>query len=293
MLAIIEQEAASAIGADNQSTSDRGKMLSYYMGEAKHELSPPDVEGRSRVVSKDTMDTIEWIMPSLMRMFASSDDVVRFQPEDQEDEQAVSDATEYCGYLFFRKNPGFRTLHDAIKNCLIQRQAAIKVYCDESSEVREERYNGVSMMEVEAIQLDPDVEVTELEQTDEDAFTVVARRKTAKKHHKVVGVPPEELRFNKDATCIEDARFVQHRSKKTLSDLISLGYDRAKLRSIPMDENSNEREEYDTDLSDAEAARRDEALREIELCETYIKVDVDGDGIAEFRKVIHAGKVVF
>lgn len=303
LLAIIEQEARSAIGADDTSRSDREKMLSAYMGEAKGDLAPPDIEGRSRVVSKDLMDTVEWTMPSLMRMFTGSDDVIRFAPEDEEDEQAVDDATEYCGYLFFRKNAGFTVLHDAIKNSLIQRQAAVKVWCEVSTEQASERYEGVSMMDVQALSEDLDVEITELaeageamgEQGPEPAFNVVARRKSEKKHHKVVGVPPEELRFNKDARQIEDARFVQHRTKRTVSDLLAMGYERRKVLTVPAnsDDERDEQREHDDGLSTEDSQRMDEALREIELCETYIKADFDNDGIAEMRKVVHAGLVVF
>lgn len=44
------------------------------------------MQGRSQVVSKDALDTVEWMMPSLMRTFAGSDDVVRFEPEEESDE---------------------------------------------------------------------------------------------------------------------------------------------------------------------------------------------------------------
>jgi hypothetical protein len=296
-------------------------MLSAYMGEAKHELAPPAVEGRSKIVSKDQMDTVEWMMPSLMRMFASSDDVIKFEPETQQDEQAVKDATDYVSYLFWRKNPGFRTLHDAIKNALIQRQAVVKVYCDETTDERTERYHGLSQLDIEALSGDPEIEVVsktphgeqqgdpsqqqpdpsgQMQPQMEPMFDVVCKRRTPARKMKVVGVPPEEIRINKAARTIEDARFVQQRTMKSISDLRSLGYDDDKLKKLPSDpgdrqwtyENA-ERGAYDHTLSDAAQARMDDALREIELCESYIKVDYDGDGIAEYRKVIHAGQAIF
>lgn len=275
-------------------------MLAFYNGEAKGELAPPAVDGRSRVVSKDMMDTVEWMQPSLMRMFASSDDAIRFQPEDEADDEIVEDVNEYVAYLFWRKNPGFTVLHDAIKNALIQRQSAIKVYCDRSSDRREERYNGLSMVDVQALHDDPEVEIVELTeagtvmgpQGEEPSFDVVARRKADKTQIKVVGVPPEELRFNKDARSIEEARFVQHRTQKTVSDLISLGYDASKVRSLPSDEKTLDDERF-AELTASEQVRMDEALRTVELCESYIRVDQDGDGVAEFRHVVHAGQVVF
>lgn len=117
--------------------SDREKAMSYYQGEALGELAPPEVEGRSRVVSKELMDVVEWTMPGLMEMFASTDDVVAFEPPGPAEEKNCKDATRYCGYILHRKNPGFTILHDAIKSALITRMGVVKAYCDRSWDVRE------------------------------------------------------------------------------------------------------------------------------------------------------------
>lgn len=94
------------------------------------------------------MDTVEWAMPALMRMFASQDDICRFEPESPEDEKPCDDATQYIGYLINRKNEGFITTHDAIKQCLMARMGVTKTYCDKSSVEKEERYQGVSQIEL-------------------------------------------------------------------------------------------------------------------------------------------------
>ena len=39
-----------------------------------------EVEGRSQFVDSTVQDTIEWIKPSLMRIFASGDEMVKFNP---------------------------------------------------------------------------------------------------------------------------------------------------------------------------------------------------------------------
>lgn len=94
------------------------------------------------------MDTVEWAMPALMRMFASQDDICRFEPESPEDEKTCDDATQYIGYLINRKNEGFITTHDAIKQCLMARMGVTKTYCDKSSVEKEEHYQGVSQIEL-------------------------------------------------------------------------------------------------------------------------------------------------
>ncbi len=315
LLAILKIESDNALGAEDETSQQRSKMLSYYMGEAKHELSPPAIDGRSQVVSKDLMDTVEWMMPSLMSMFASSDDAIKFQPESEQEEPAVKDASNYVAYLFWRKNPGFRVLHDAIKNALIQRVSYVEVYCDETWDEREERYEALSGMDAQLLEQDPDVEIVEIEpygmveaapeqqaqgiQVDM-AYTITAKRKEKRKFKRVAGVPPEEMRFSKDATTIESARFVEKRTTKTASDLISLGYPKAKVESLPSDDEDPDsayeeaqRRDYDNSYTDYVSPRTDPAMREVLLCTSYVKVDFDGDGVAEYRRVVHSSGVIF
>src|SRR5690606_28345346 len=158
LIALIDAQSRQAIGADDLSADHRVKAMEFYLGEAKGELAPPDTPGRSKVVSKDLMDTVEWAMPSLMDMFAGSDDIIRFEPDGPEDEQACSDATNYIGWLIHRKNEdGFITIHDAIKSALMMRTGWGKTYVCRYQEVREERYEGLSLQEVQALSQDPEV----------------------------------------------------------------------------------------------------------------------------------------
>jgi hypothetical protein len=85
LCALIDRECRQSIGVDDMYSQDRIRAMSYYMGEAKYELSPPEVDGRSKVVSKDLMDTVEWAMPGLMEALCG-DDVVSFQPADEGEE---------------------------------------------------------------------------------------------------------------------------------------------------------------------------------------------------------------
>ena len=135
--------------------------MAYYLGEASHELIPPDVDGRSKVVSKDLLEVVESAMPSLMRMFCGADDVIRFEAEGPEDEKNASDATEYCGWMLFRKNQGFTVLHDAIKSALISRMGVVKVYCEEAWDEREEHYEYLSEQDVQALSVDENIEIVE------------------------------------------------------------------------------------------------------------------------------------
>lgn len=310
LVALIDKELGQAIGADDYTARQRAKAMEYYHGEAEGDLAPPNIPNRSKVVSKDLMDTVEWAMPSLMDIFASADDIVKFEPDSPEDEQACADATNYVGYLIHRRNEGFITLHDAIKQCLIARMSVVKVYADRRWEHRQETYNGLLGPEVAALGDDPDIEIVEQREGEPamapgpdgqpmplPTFDVVVQRRSERLEFVGEGVPPEEIRIAKDTRIISDTRFIAHEREVTISDLVSLGYEQDLIDALPdHDEDAGSDDElarHDYDGSHHDDDEGDESQRKVTLTEAYIRVDYDRDGIAEYRRVVKARGVVF
>lgn len=86
LCALIDRESRNSIGVEDTFAADRRHAMEFYLGEAKGELSPPAVAGRSKVVSKDLMDTVEWAQPSIMEALTGAAEVVKFRPRRQGDE---------------------------------------------------------------------------------------------------------------------------------------------------------------------------------------------------------------
>ena len=108
--AILSAEIADSIGhIGGELSEQRRKALDYYLGQPFGN----EIEGRSKVVSTDVSDTIEWILPSLLRIFTAGDDVVRYEPTGPEDEEVARQATGYANWIFNRDNPGFYALAGA------------------------------------------------------------------------------------------------------------------------------------------------------------------------------------
>ncbi len=57
-------------------SEQRAQGLKYYLGEPFGN----EKKGKSQVVTRDIQETIDWIMPSLMKVFHSGGDVVKFNP---------------------------------------------------------------------------------------------------------------------------------------------------------------------------------------------------------------------
>jgi len=312
LCATIDRMSRKAIGADDLTESQRAEAMEFYLGEAKGELAPSDIDGRSRVVSKDLLDVVEWAMPALMDVFTSSDDIVRFEPDGQEDEQACQDATNYIGYLIHRKNEdGFQTIHDAVKSALITRTGWGKCHVAESQDYREERYGPLTMAQVELLDEDPEIEIIELMEDQPlevptpqgvqvlPTFLVKAKRAEKVLQYLNEGVPPEEMRIAKETRTLSDCKFIEHRRQVTLSFLREEGFDAAKIDALASDdglESGNQdvdaRHSYDdTDPQGDEPA--DESQRLVWLSDSYLKVDYDGDGMTEYRHVTKVGSTVF
>ena len=86
MLAGEKADALAAVSASKLS-HERTDAMDYYLGDMARDMPTPD--GRSRAVSTDVADTIEGLMPSLMEIFCTGDEVVRFEPVGPEDVAAA------------------------------------------------------------------------------------------------------------------------------------------------------------------------------------------------------------
>ena len=149
----------------------RRKAEYYYLGLAKGDLSPPEIEGRSTVISTDVRNVVEALVPVLVAKFTSGDTVVEFEPTKPgpEEEQKAQSATDYINYLFFKQNRGFTVIETAIRDLLLQKKGIVKVYWDTRNEEKREEYKGLN--DVELSQILDDEEVSPIEHSqypDED-----------------------------------------------------------------------------------------------------------------------------
>ena len=294
LLTILENEKRNALGYIGGALSEqRRKALSYYNGE----LLGNEVEGRSQYVSTEVRDTIEWIMPSLLKIFTAGDIIVRFEPQGQEDEKAADQATDYINYIFQRQNDGFRTLYVWFKDALLQKNGFLKVYYEKYADESKEQYEGLTDDELALILQDADVEMIEHTATPgpEGETHAITLRKT-KRHGKVcvVPVPPEEVLVSRDSKYdIKKLRYIGQRSKKTRTELKEMGFINVDdLAGDDEVETSLERFERNRIINDFQVFENDSAdktMKGVWVTESYLRVDFDGDGLAELRQVFHCG----
>jgi hypothetical protein len=137
LLSAERYDALSAMAASKLS-DERASALNYYMGNMSKDMPAPD--GRSKAVSSDVADTIEGLMPPLMDIFASGDEVVQFAPVGPEDVAAAEQETDYVNHVFMQQNPGFMVLYSFIKDALLSMVGIVKVWWEEREEESRETY---------------------------------------------------------------------------------------------------------------------------------------------------------
>ena len=315
LISIIDREVGSG-GLNGELEDQRRKALDYYNGEPFGN----ELEGRSSVVSTDVMDVVEWSMPILMRIFGSGDEIGRFEPQNPDDVEAAEQATDYCNYVFFRQNDGFKLLYDVMKDALLSKTGIFKIVWKEDEEVERESYEGLSDEEFQLLVMDDAVEVVEhtaiggdasiqVESMDEEAMidssimsesippehNVTIMRKVNSGKVDIEVVAPEEFYISRTARTIDEANFVCHRTRYTVGQLIELGFDDAEEYVSESDQRFDQ--EYiarnfldgTSSKMQQEGDESDPSMREIWIDEAYIRCDWSGNGITEIRKVWKTG----
>ena len=303
ILAVLGREIHNASGfIGGELVSRRKKSLQYYLGMPLGN----EQEGRSQVISNDVLDTVESLMPSLMRIFTAGDNVFNCEGVGPEDDEMARQCSDYLNYIFYKENQGFLALYSAFKDALIQKNGILKVYWDDSQKTEREEYTRLTDDEFNDLVADPEVKVknhSEYEEpiTDDqgkelDKVTlhdVVIHRTRLYGQVRIEPVPPEEFLISRRSKDINSANFVCHRTNKTRSELVQMGYDKDLVDGLPTGDTDFFTEDkfvrhQNIDFSHG-ASEGDKSTNDILVYECYIKLDVNEDGKAELLKITTAG----
>ena len=303
---IVGKEIDDAIDfIDNWISPQRATATQYYRGEPFGN----EEDGRSQVVSMDVRDTVQALMPSLMRIFHGSDQSVEYVPQGPEDVAAAKQATDYANYIINRDNNGFLEMHAAFMDALVRKVGILKVYWDDQTKFETIPYSGLDDMALAALMSDPkvDVEISASRPMGEPMQDpITGEEMPAPMMHdvravythpdgrvKIEAVPPEEFLISRESKSVDQADYVAHRRIVTVSELVAMGYDYDEVAELgasydDMDTNV-ERYTRNKALTNEMNERHDPAMKKVLYVENYIRVDYDGDGLAELRKVCTAG----
>ncbi len=156
------EQSLSSYSEGGELSVERALSLDAYDGRNIE----PSPEGRSQVVDRTGFETINWIMPSLMRIFAGSENVVEFDPVGPEDEDVAEQESDYLNYLVMQRNDWDLTVREWCQDALITKNAYCMVSMKTDLQTEMEKYEGQSEEQV-AIIMEDDVEIVEGKQYDD------------------------------------------------------------------------------------------------------------------------------
>lgn len=305
--------------------ADRDRNYEYYLGGMD---SAPD--GRSQVVSWDVFETVESMMPDLIEIFLSGDNIGEFEPVSQEDEPFAEQATDYINYILQKQNPGFLIFTTWLKDSLLSKIGVVRAYWAENEKVIDRQYRGINELQLTQL-LDGDVEVVEQRMYDDPAdvearaqaqaafntlapdvqqqvamqlqqpvaqlFDVKLRRTQKKGRVYIDNVQPENFIITPRAKTIGAADIVGEFKMMTRSDMLEAGYQKSKVAEVqsleaPIDADGIAQVADEDSLAGwPERESTDDSTEEIRVFDGFIRLDYDGDGLAEWRHVVRAGNV--
>lgn len=301
---------------ETQIQPDRLKARRFYLGDMSDDL--PARDDGSKVVSYDVRDTIQALLPSMIRIFCSGDAICEFIPVRPEDAAGAKQATDYVNYLI-QSRLGVKAVVDIITDAAMSKIGAVKWWWDESVRVEESEFSGltpadmgmvltpssddekitllsyhsepVTPAEIVPNELNPQPELTQGMQLTDCRI----RRVTTEKKLRIEAIPPEERRIDPKARSLTTARFWAHVTTKTHGELIDMGYDEEFIEAHSSgneDDVSNTQERALRQPSQIDPAREDlpsKDMMDIFYAEIWIRCDRDGDGHQELVKACCIG----
>lgn len=275
----------------------RTDLFDRYMGEPYGD----EQEGRSKFVSTDVSDAVEAILPDLMDVFTSAEDIVEFKPVGPEDEGAAKQETAVVSHVFWEKNEGFTNLYVWIKEALIQQNSYIKRGWQEKVTVEVEEYEGLTPEELVSVANDiGEFEILEQsggfdpETSMMEPISIKLRTVKREKRYVIECIPQEEFfitpRWGKIG--LDGVPCCGHRRSMEIGELVAMGFDRESIDKANSSDEQTEQDESRFDTQDAyenEAEDGDESTREVMVYEAYCRVDIDDDGMAELVRVWSVG----
>lgn len=295
LVSILQQHEMQAIGytpgGDDEISAQQEKAINYYYRIMDDVPAP---EGTSSVVDGTVQVVIDNALAAITKPFVSSDETVRFAPRGPEDVDIADQATEYVNYVFNCDNPGFLIIHNWFKDALLTKLGVVKIWWEEQTRVEGQMEIPLTGEDIRdaVIRLQPNY------MGDDDGkayFGEVIKDGRVK----IENVPPEEFRISPLSRDLETAIYVAHVPLNvTRSDLIEMGFDPELVERLPaisgssVDNTVRVTRYNDERIGDEAVGAPHSSQERVALRDEYIRVDYNGDGIAELRRVLRVEDTV-
>ncbi len=264
----------------------------YFADKEYYKNMFPKLSKTSSIVSTDVTDTIEWALPSLMKVFTGGESVISISGVDAQDDHNAEIMQDLISFQLQRQNHFFPILYNWMKDALITGLGVVKCYWD-----REEGYEPVEcVLNFQSLQalINTGVKIESISSPDRYGDYTVVYDSTfyLKNAPKIENILISDFLYSPDAKTLDEANFVAHKKRVTMSYLrkmerqgVYANVDEVKPEhwhsKYGLDEADTEMEEVLGDQYYGFHSAAEEAREEVTLYECYTKIDINGDGILE------------
>lgn len=141
-------------------SAERALNIDLYLGKDVD----PAPEGESSVVDRAVFETVQWVLPSLCRIFANGDNVVTLVPSSEKDVEPAKQETAYLNWLVTTKHPWFDLFLEWATDALLTKNAYFLVYRDLRRSVEIEKYEGQTKIGIAYLLREPNTQLIDARQ---------------------------------------------------------------------------------------------------------------------------------
>lgn len=338
-LRVVKEDIEAGKKANESMAGERATLYELYRAKntVSDDLRDTTRKGRSRVISSDVMDSIEWMMPNFMKAFAGGRDCIDVTPQGTEDIEKAEKNKRLLNWQFKNRCNGFQALYTLIKSGLVYGTSYAKITWREDYVRKGFHLPEVIEPQMQALMQDDSIEEITVGSVDYAYLPMTGgmngmvdpnamgygwppqqlepvrvyrdvsgeRRIVTYSGPRVDVIPPEEILIDPDAKSMDDAMFVIHRVKRTVSYLrekekegVYSGISEV-VRYTSSDESlrlseDSERQALAGDSFSFSSSGESEqvARRKVEVFEWWGLLDAKGDGVAEPYLVVLAGDTI-
>lgn len=264
----------------------------YFADKEYYKKMFPKLSKTSSVVSTDVTDTIEWALPSLMKVFTGGENVISISGVDAGDDHNAEIMQDLISFQLQRQNHFFPILYNWMKDALITGLGVVKCYWD-----REEGYEPVQcVLNFQSLQalINTGVKIESISAPDKYGDYTVVYDSTfyLKNAPKIENILISDFLYSPDAKTLDEANFVAHKKRVTMSYLRKMEQ-QGVYANVGEVKPEHWHSKYGLDEADTEMEKvlgdqyygfhsaAEEAREEVTLYECYTKIDINGDGILE------------
>ena len=324
LLRAIDEAEENSYSSEDDSDLARERALSidFFLGKNVE----PSPEGRSQVNDRSVFETIQWILPSLLRIYAGGGNVVEFEPIGPGDEPSAQQESDYLNYIVTQKNRWFDICLAWFQDALLTKNGYTLAYMEDYRQIETERYRRQSEMQVSLLLSEEGVEVLQFNAYPDEStppqpvvdpmsgmpmadpmtgmvvtqpvmlYDLLIRRNATEQKLCFRVLPPERCKVSDQTPdhTLAECPYFEYWEMVPISDIRRMGF-------YVDDDISDDGETVDTEEDsardrfndrDTDDYANDPAMRRVRLRTVWIKHDTDGDGIAELQRVLLVGSEI-